>query len=219
MRRLVLSGGGNAKDSYQHHEAFAAWLDPDAPLLYLPGDAFPAKAALSWLSDVMVSFGIRSIEMWAERADYDPADIGRFSGIYIGGGNTFRLLNNLRLQGMMPALHHFIETGGPVFGGSAGAVLLGSDIMTCAHMDPNDVGITDTAGLGVVANFAIWCHYEPANDPLIAQFIAIHPLSMVAISERSALVVTGSKITALGHDGANRFDRSGKHHVPTGQSC
>lgn len=219
MVKVVLSGGGDENDSYLHHALFAAWLPHELPLLYLPGDAFPAADSYRWLCEVMVPFGVVSIAMWAGPADYDPAGLQRYGGVYIGGGNTFRLLANLRTKGMEPALRTFIAAGRPVFGGSAGAILLGRDIRSCAHMDPNDVGLSDTRGLGVVENFTIWCHYEPSNDDMIARFVADHPYSVLALSERSAVAVIGGELLAIGYDGVFRFSMQGKTYVAPGGSC
>ena len=219
MVKVVLSGGGDANDTYLHHALFAAWLPDELPLLYIPGDAYPAADTYRWLCGVMAPFGIVSITMWADPADYDPGTLLRYGGVYIGGGNTFRMMAKLRTKAMEPALHEIIAAGRPTFGGSAGAIMLGRDICSCAQMDPNDVELADTRGLGVVGDFTIWCHYEPSNDPMIAQFVVDHRHSVLALSERSAVAVVGSEIIAVGYDGVVRFSANGKAYVAPGDSC
>jgi len=50
--------------------------------------------------------------------------------IYIGGGNTFKLLKELKESGFDKELLKFIKEGKPVYGGSAGALILGKNILT-----------------------------------------------------------------------------------------
>ena len=61
----------------------------------------------------------------------------------------------------------FALRGGVVYGGSAGAIVLGANISTCAHMDHNDVGITDMHGLDLLDGHAVWCHYQAADYPAL----------------------------------------------------
>jgi hypothetical protein len=51
-----------------------------------------------------------------------------------------------------------------VYGGSAGTIVLGSDISTAAHMDVNEIGIADTRGFDLVHGHSIWCHYSDDQD-------------------------------------------------------
>lgn len=50
---VVLSGGGGEEDARPHHARFSSWVDARHPLLYLPGDAFPADASYGWLTGVL----------------------------------------------------------------------------------------------------------------------------------------------------------------------
>ncbi len=129
------------------------------------------------------------------------------------------MLANLRSKKMEPGLRRFIEAGGPVFGGSAGAIIMGCDIRSCEHADPNDVGLADTTGLGVVDGFTIWCHYKTSDDPMISRLVGDHSHPVLAISERSAIVVAGTEIIALGYDGVVRFGEGASEYVAPGCSC
>lgn len=157
--------------------------------------------------------------MWARAQDYDHDALDRYAGIYIGGGNTFRMLRDFRERQMMPAIRRFIASGKPVFGGSAGAIVLGSDVMTCAHMDANEVGLVDTTGLSVVQDFAIWCHYKSSQDPQIERLVASRSLTVLAISERSGVMIASSEVSAMEYDGAYRFTEDSKEFIAPGQSC
>lgn len=217
--KLILSGGGNERDALAHHQRFAAWLKLPAPLLYLPGDAFPAQDSYQWLSSVLKPFGIESIEMWASPQQYDTSRLHTYAGIYIGGGNTFRTLRDLKASELDKWLAAAAKQGTPIFGGSAGAIVLGAHIGTCAHMDHNDTQLPALTGLDLVAGFAIWCHYEPANDTLIHTFVRRHSIPVLAISERSSIEVLDRKVLASQSEGAFKFDSNGKTKLEVGESC
>ena len=44
-------------------------------------------------------------------------------------------------------------------GGSAGAILFGYDIDSCASMDKNEVGLMDTKGFDVLNGMSLFAHY------------------------------------------------------------
>ncbi|WP_236809547.1 Type 1 glutamine amidotransferase-like domain-containing protein [Bacillus glycinifermentans] len=75
----------------------------------------------------------------------------RFSAVYIGGGNTFRLLKHVTDTRFNDILQSYAKRGGIVYGGSAGAIILGKHIMTCSHMDDNNVGLNEFDGWGLQA--------------------------------------------------------------------
>jgi dipeptidase E len=54
-----------------------------------------------------------------------------------------------------------VRRGGVYFGSSAGAVLAGADVAVAGFADPNDAGVTDTRGLGLLASAIVRPHYSP----------------------------------------------------------
>ena len=72
--------------------------------------------------------------------------------IYIGGGNTFFLLQELRRSGADKILIREVNSGKPYIGESAGAVIACPDIGYCSGMDDPDKApeLNDYTGLGLV---------------------------------------------------------------------
>ncbi len=132
MRQIIVAGGGNAEDSRPLDETCVRLLSADGPLLYLPIAMNPRErsyeSCLDWLRSVFSPLGLHNIVMWTDLADKADAALQPFVGVYIGGGNTFKLLHSLKHTGFMNVLRRFIERGGIVYGGSAGAIILGRDI-------------------------------------------------------------------------------------------
>lgn len=220
--RVIAAGGGGATASRPLDERFAAWLGPNGRILYWPfalPETHPLRAScFEWITSVFLPLGISRIDMWTEPHGHTEAELEEFDAIYIGGGNTYRLLHMLRESGFDHALLCWIQAGKPLYGGSAGAAILGSDIHTVAHGDQNLVGLEDVRALDVLHGHAIWCHYEPqGDDPRIAAYIAAYGTPVLAISERSGIVLEGGRLIALGHEPAIRFTAEGRTVVDVGQ--
>lgn len=82
--------------------------------------------------------------------------------LIITGGNTFKLLNNLRKSGLDKALKVFTSKNEFVLAGfSAGALVLTPTIEVCClpNYDKNEVGLYDLSGLNIV-NFEVFPHYS-----------------------------------------------------------
>ena len=185
--RILLGGGGSAEDERPILERFAAWVGAGR-VLYLPIAAEqPGSAHLAWVTSVLTPLGVRQIEMWTTLAGHQPAELGSYTGIFMGGGNTYWLLHQLRAGGFGDPIRQYALQGGVVYGGSAGAIVLGANISTCAHMDHNDVGMTDMHGLDLLDGHAVWCHYRASDYPLCQAFIMRTRNSTFLLAETSGV--------------------------------
>ncbi len=153
--KLILGGGGSAADSLPLDQKLASWMGHGASLLYLPF-ALPDDHPLlpgceDWIASVFMPLGINHIVTWYASdllCSAHPRDLDAFDGVYIGGGNTFRLLDILRRTHLDRQLVNFAETGKPLSGGSAGTIVLGRDIGIAESFgDANDIGMRSTSGL------------------------------------------------------------------------
>ena len=190
--RILLGGGGSAEDERPVLQQFASWVGENGRVLYLP-IAMPAAGLpqWEWIQSTLLPLGIKTIEMWTDLQQHEPAELARYTGIFVSGGNTYHLLNQLRSAGFVQALREYALDGGVLYGGSAGAIVIGRDIDTCAHMDENIAGIDDTTGLDLVDGHAIWCHYTSSDNQLIEAYIARMHLPIIALAETSGIWVRG----------------------------
>lgn len=206
--KLALGGGGGAEDSRPLDEAFAAWIRPEGRLLYWPvalRGIRPLDTCLAWIEAIFAPLGVTDVTMWTELAEHQPGEIETFDGIYVGGGNTFSLLAELRESGFDRALRDYALSGGPVYGGSAGAAVLGCDIRTVSHLDANHIGLTDTRGLDLAGGHAVWVHYVPEDDERIQAYVQERRQPVLAISERSGVAIDGDGMRGVGFEPAYRF--------------
>jgi len=125
----------------------------------------------------------------------------QFDSIYISGGNTFFLMNYLRETNFSEILIKFINSGKVVYGGSAGAIILGKDIRTATlgkYSDKNTVMTNSFSGLDMVNSLAIHCHYEKENYSEVEQFAKETHLNILALTESSGLFIHGDEVTYIG---------------------
>jgi dipeptidase E len=144
-------------------------------------------------------------------------------GLFIGGGNTFRLLDSLYRLSLIDAIRQRVEEGMPYLGTSAGSNVACPTIMTT-----NDMPIVQPpsfVALGIVG-FQINAHYldpDPdsqhmgeTRDTRIREYHEENDTPVVAIREGAMLVVHGTEVTLAGDSGAKVFrkDRESRECRP-----
>ncbi|MGZ9165643.1 MAG: Type 1 glutamine amidotransferase-like domain-containing protein [Anaerolineales bacterium] len=214
--KIALAGGGGAKDSCLLDKVFASWIGPNGRLLYLPvalRGMRSYESCLEWITTTFAPFNITRITMWTDLAEHRMNELEEFDAIYIGGGNTYSLLAQLIDSNFHRHLTAYAHGGGVVYGGSAGAVVLGKDIRTVNHLDRNDIGLLEVECLNLANNHAIWAHYQPREDKLIEEFVQKHQQPVLAISERSGVIIESGGIRTVGFEPSYRFDNQGKFEV------
>ena len=85
--------------------------------------------------------------------------LDNYSAIFIGGGNTFKLLKELKESNSFNKIKEYIDNNGIIFGGSAGAIIFGYDLKSCKLDDENYVNLQDIAGFDILNSISILCHY------------------------------------------------------------
>jgi dipeptidase E len=216
--RVIFAGGGDEKDSRLLDEQFAAWVGAGR-LLYLPTAlVHPSnkEAGYRWLRQVFTPLGVKHIEAWLDLPEKSSRDLERFDAVYLGGGNTYYLLQQLRLHKLDQSLEEFILAGKPVYGGSAGAIVLGYDIISCAHMDENIIGLYDFSGIDLAMGCTIWCHYDPSDEQRIRRYVARSGVPSIALSERAGIYREGDHLFAAGYDPVQFFTLQGQQEFTPG---
>ncbi|HWO75875.1 MAG TPA: Type 1 glutamine amidotransferase-like domain-containing protein, partial [Bacillus sp. (in: firmicutes)] len=120
MGKVFLSGGGDKEQTEKIDKDFVKQINPNKPLLYIPiamEGAIPYEDCFEWINGVLKPMGIQNITMWTDLKNKSLEELNQFSAIYIGGGNTFSLLNDLRNSKFDELLNEYIENEGIVYGG------------------------------------------------------------------------------------------------------
>ena len=191
---VLLGGGGDADAERPVLDRFAELTD-GGEVTYWPMalDLSDYGAATEFVEKALG----RPVSTCHDLEDEPLDDLGAVSGVFIGGGNTYHLLSAIRRSGIDGPLRTFAESR-VVYGGSAGAIVLGADVDTAASTDANEVGITDTTGLCLIGHYAVWCHFDSDHLDRVAQWVQGHRRPVIALSERSGAEVDRGVLTAIG---------------------
>ncbi|MCH5339136.1 MAG: Type 1 glutamine amidotransferase-like domain-containing protein, partial [Acetatifactor sp.] len=163
---IFLCGGGSGEQTVEATRRFNDVIDHTKPLLYVPlamkSELYPS--CYEWIKGEMREVNIPSIEMVTSAEEITRKELKNYSAIFIGGGNTFKLLYELKVSGAFDQIKHYIEQDGIIFGGSAGAIIFGESLESCVLDDVNHVGLRDIAGFDVLNGISLLCHYTNRTE-------------------------------------------------------
>lgn len=192
--KLLLSGGGSPEQVKETDELFANYVNGNK-VLYIPVamEDIPYEECLKWFKSVYEKYGITKIDMCTNLQDYQNLD--GYKAIFIGGGNTFKLLKEIKESNFDKRLIEYLNNDGFVYGGSAGAIIFGSSIDTASYADENNVNLEDLSGLNLLNDYRIWCHYDGVNG--MDELMSIDG-KIIALYEESGLFYDGNKLNIIG---------------------
>jgi dipeptidase E len=176
--RIYLSGGGDEKQSFLIDKFFLDTLPKNGRFLYIPIALRGHKlysTAHSWMKSITKLHEREDVqfEIVDDPSRYNPEALKEFSGIYIGGGNTWSLIQELKDSGFADILIQYTEAGGQVYGGSAGAIIMGKRIDT--HDDENKIGLRDMLGFNLLNNFSVACHFKDEQNDQFKVWATVVP--------------------------------------------
>ena len=160
--RVYLGGGGTPADEAAVWRMF---LRPSRRVVCWPWSLPSAQHEMAelWLRRMLAPYDVPKVELWRDLADHTVDELDPDDVIFVLGGNTFDLLHHLQSRAALDLAPEHVRRGGVFFGSSAGAVLAGADIAVAGFADPNDAGVTDTRGLGMLGDAIVRPHYTPED--------------------------------------------------------
>lgn len=214
MRLLLLSNSTSHGAGYLDHamEAMREVLGPVRRLVFVP---FALHDQTGYTAKARQRFAREGVEVVGATADAaGVAAVAEAEAVFVGGGNTFRLLDRLQRSGLLPALRRRALAGMPYLGASAGTNVAAPTIMTT-----NDMPIVQPDGfaaLGLVP-FQINPHYldpDPASrhmgetrEERIREFLEENATPVVGLREGTWLSRDGDRLRLGGRVGARIFRR------------
>jgi dipeptidase E len=218
MELLLLSNStNNGSDFLDHARSTIEEITNGARLVFVP-------FALADWDDYTdkVRDALSGVEVVGIHQLRDQGEVLRSACIFVGGGNTFRLLDTLRRLELLEPISERVMTGEIAYIGSSA----GTNIACPTIRTTNDVPIIDVplSALGLVP-FQINPHYTDAvvpglmtetRDERIAQFHEISPVPVLGLREGAWLRVSGPDRVIGGTGGARMFERGGVTEVHAG---
>ena len=208
---LLISNSVCHDRPYLDHCAVAIrqFLDGATKITFVPYAAKDWDGYTRQVRGALTGFGL-TVESVHENGSW-PHTLPDNPAIFVGGGNTFRLLKTLQDGGLLDQIRRKALDGMRYMGSSAGANLACPTIKTT-----NDMPIVqpvDFQALGLIG-FQINPHYIDADlnskhmgetrEKRIAEFHEENDLTVIGLREGSWIVVDQGRATLHGDTGARR---------------
>jgi dipeptidase E len=160
-------------------------------------------------------FAAMEYELESVHRAADPRTaVEKAEAVFIGGGNTFRLLKALYDFHVLDAIRRRVQAGMPYIGSSAGSNVAGPTIRTT-----NDMPIVEPPSLQAMGlvDFQVNPHYLDADpnsrhmgetrEERLRQYLEENETPVVGLREGALLWVEGASILLKGSSGARIFRR------------
>ena len=197
--KLYLSGGG---DSEQTYNADKQVFQNVKKILYIPlawDEDETYESCREWFESMLSLH--KKIEYEMIKTSSANIELSNIDLIYIGGGNTFKLLKELKESDLAEKIMTFLNDGGLVYGGSAGAIIWGKSIEICQYgdfPDENKVNIKDFSGFNIVNGYDVQCHYDEKDFQSHAKYSKSKHRTIIAIPNEAVLEFDGKNFRVLG---------------------
>lgn len=198
--RVFLNGGGSGKKTLAACKRLNEVIDHNKPILYIPialdESMFPG--CMDFITKELECVKVPEIIMELDMKKVADSNLDEYSAIFIGGGNTFKLMKCLKESGAFDNISEYLKRDGIVFGGSAGAIILGSSIEVAGYLDENEVGLTDLSGFDVYNGISLFCHYDGTAETkeYIRKLSEKMPIN--ALTEETTIFINGSSVEIIG---------------------
>ncbi|MDR0672931.1 MAG: Type 1 glutamine amidotransferase-like domain-containing protein [Zoogloeaceae bacterium] len=185
---------------------FAGGAVTGKKVAFIPTASRPEKVTFYVDADkktlAKLGFSIRELEISSASAPEIEEGLETADYIFVEGGNTFFLLQELKRTGADKAILRQIDQGKPYIGASAGSMILAPSIEYAQRMDdaaaaPRLNG--DFSALAAV-DFCVVPHFTNAPFRKAAQQIVAEyaqRLDLRSISNHEAIVVRGNRVETL----------------------
>lgn len=161
--RVFLNGGGSGEKTISTYKEINKIINHKKPVLYIPlamdENEHPYDECYEWIKEEISVIDSPGIDMIRSFNELYNTDFNNYSMIFIGGGNTYKLLKGIKDSNCFDKFKDYINSDGIIFGGSAGAVIFGKDINSIKVMDENTVFLEDTKGFDLLNSISIFPHY------------------------------------------------------------
>lgn len=199
--KLYLSGGGSGKQNLYAYINYFKSIDKTKPILYVPLAMEEEKydSCYEWFKKEISAFNITDFKMVRSSKELSTINLNDYNSIFIGGGNTYKLLDEIRKYDNDKKIINYLNNNGIIYGGSAGAIIFGKDIDTCRIMDKKmDI---KTEGLNLINGYSLLCHLKNKNLKKNKQYLEEYSKNnkVLFLPEEDVLVVEENNIKIIGN--------------------
>lgn len=165
-------------------------------------DVYTSKPWLWADRNSLVKFGfsVFDVNLTGHSASQLKSALQGVDVVFVSGGNTFYLLDQVQRTGFAPVITELVNQGVIYIGSSAGSVLAGPDISFVGwhpDWDANDVGLTDPRGLSLVP-FVVSPHYTEADRELLESKLPSVNYQIFPLTDSQGFLVQDSHVELVG---------------------
>lgn len=169
-------------------------MDAKRPRLIIePDHVFKDKLAFE-----QAGLNVKFVELEAAKSEDLEDTFKDIDAIYVKGGNSFYLLNAMRVSGFDKLVHELLDRGIIYVGESAGAYVACPTIEMAhwKHQDRDIVGMEDLTGLNLVP-FLVSAHYTDELSDTLAPYIDECEHDVKLLRDGEAIVSEDGKIESV----------------------
>lgn len=213
VRALLVSNSTQYGRGYLDHveDEIRRCLGAARRVLFVPFALFDRQAYAAKAEARLRAMGVG---MQVLSTDSPVRAVEDAESIFVGGGNTFRLLKGLQDLGVVDVIRRRVRDGMPYIGSSAGSIVAGPTLKTTKDMPIVEPASFEALGL---VDFQISPHYldpDPASKHMgetqeqrIVQFLEENDAPVVGLREGAFLRIDGGTVLLGGESGARIFRR------------
>ena len=213
MQLLLLSNSATHNRPYLSHalDALTEFLQGVDELVFVPYALADRDGYTSTVRKALQPIGVSVVG-----SHTDPEALRKASAIFVGGGNTFRLVKTLQLSGELDVIRDRVLGGTPYIGSSAGTNIAAPTLRTSNDMPIVQPPSFETLGL---VPFQINPHYlDPDPDSVhqgetrearITEFLEENDVPVLGIREGTWLRRRTDTLTLEGSAAGARLFRRG----------
>ena len=212
MTKLVISWGGDYRDTQKIDDIYKRML-MGKKILYIPRamrkESYPW--CLEWIQNVFPVDEGYSVYLLSEEEFIENKELHleTYSGIYMGWGNTYRLLKLIKNTGFSMLLKQFLQDNKPVYGWSAWAIIMGKEIHTAPDMNAVKLSFEETLWYDACAGYSIACHYKETQNNEIIDYVMNYHIPVICLPEATGIICQDDTYTIAGEKIAYMVDING----------
>lgn len=209
MKLLLTSSGLSKRDIGKALQEMVGKAPSDCKVGFIPTAANVEPYNKDWLIGQFLQlqrygfYQIDIVDISADGVDW-RARLADVDVLWVSGGNTFHLLDQVRKTGFDHWLKENIDRKVYV-GGSASTILMTPSIEIAEPIDDNYLGLSDLTGLGYV-DFEINVHCDEAAMNLTADYAKSRQNAVYALDDLSAIKVVDGNVEVVSGGTWKLFD-------------
>jgi dipeptidase E len=169
----------------------------------------------SYSSKVAKRFEAMGMKLESVHKAADPTlAVKQAEAVFVGGGNTFRLLRHLQGLSLLDAIRQRVRAGMPYMGSSAGSNLACPTIMTTNDMPivmPMDFNALQLVPFQINAHYIdpdpTSTHQGETRETRLREYLEENDRIVIGLREGCWLSIEGDRMTLNGHTDARVFAR------------